>query len=291
MISTYYDRYGQLRSSPQPFTPAAGVASFTTTSSTWTGIMTWAIHLLHATQTVLMCFAFCVYSAILSCFILPYCIAVVLYVGLDFCTSWNHRIFLKPMFIGWWYNWYKSSKTPWQKHLTSTDKCNTKCNDLCHIMPHSQTSHLFAPALVSKSMPTTRSVKSPVNCIRTGWTMSHVEPLNDLFCLSSTAFCKWIQMFLVASHVVHDVSFVGWLSFQIGRLKKLAAFSEDLADDSFFSVDGKDKSWPFTQGGIWSWLMTVTFVDTLLKWNLNDVYNLSLVIEPKEHQRDWFILQ
>lgn len=121
MISTYYDRYGQLRSSPQPFTPAAGVASFTTTSSTWTGIMTWAVyllHVLHATQTVLMCFVFC--HAL-------YCLIALqsYYVGLDFCTSWNHRILLKPMFIGWWYNWYKSSKTPWQKHLTSTDKCFT----------------------------------------------------------------------------------------------------------------------------------------------------------------------
>ena len=107
----------------------------------------------------------------------------------------------------------------------------------------------------------------------------HQDRLNDVarwtversFFLSSTAFCMWIQMFHVASHVVHDVSFVGWLSFQIGRLKKLAVFSEDLADDSFFRVDGKDKSWPSTQGGIRSWLMTVTFVDTLLQWNLNDV--------------------
>lgn len=207
---------------------------------------------------------------VLSCFILPYCIAVVIcwtwflykLKSQDFTEADVYRLVVQLVQI---------KQDTLAKTLDKYWQMQYKCNDLCHIMPYSQTSHLFAPALVSKSMPTTRSVKSPVNCIRTGWTMLHVEQLNDLFFLSSTAFCKWIQMFLVASHVVHDVSFVGWLSFQIGRLKKLAVFSEDLADDSFFRVDGKDKSWPSTQGGIRSWLMTVTFVDTLLQWNLNDV--------------------
>ena len=154
-------------------------------------------------------------------------------------------------------------KNTWQV-LTNAIQNAMTCATSCHILrPHIYLHQLSWANLCQPRGPSNHPWIASGQVERC-WTLNNwtifFSFLNSLLQVDSNVACG-----------NHDVSFLGWLSFQIGRLKKLAAFSEDLADDSFFRVDGKDKSWPFTQGGIWSWLMTVTFVDTLLKWNLNDV--------------------